>query len=249
MIFFSPLEQFEIFIIYPFILKSLDFSITNFFFSIFIIFVFIINFIFIFIKNNRIFNIKIMQFIIESLYKFVYIILMQQTNKNGKFAISFALNLFIIIFLSNFIGLFAIGFTLTSQITVTALLAFSINIGLLIFSFYLHGIKFFNFFIPKGIPAFLIPFMIIIEIFSYSIRSISLFVRLFANMMAGHTLLHIISSFFITLFWNYTYYISFLSLVLLIAIFILEIAIAFLQAYVFLTLFCIYLNDALSGGH
>src|SRR5690606_30228749 len=83
----------------------------------------------------------------------------------------------------------------------------------------------------------------------YSIRSISLFVRLFANMMAGHTLMHIISSFFLVVFLSFSYYLSFVPLFLLVAIYFLELAIAFLQAYVFLTLFCIYLNDSVHGSH
>jgi F-type H+-transporting ATPase subunit a len=249
MVIFSPLEQFQISTTFPLTLSVLDFSITNFSLSVFVLGFFILMSFIIAVNTSKIFNVTILQTVVEFFYTFVSEIMIQQAGKKGLAGVPFAFTLFVVIFLSNFFGLFAVGFTLTSQIAVTAALAFSINIGLFILSLQLHGLKFFRFFVPTGIPVFLVPFMVVIEIFSYSIRSISLFVRLFANMMAGHTLLHIIGSFFLVLFWNYNYYIAFVPLFLLIAIFVLEIAIAFLQAYVFLTLFCIYLNDALTAGH
>jgi F-type H+-transporting ATPase subunit a len=183
------------------------------------------------------------------IYSFVSNILVQQAGNKARPYIAFALTIFLFVLFSNLLGLTVVGFTVTAQLTVTVGLAVSINFGLCLLGFYLHGLRFLKFFIPSGIPVLLIPFMAVIEVFSYSIRSVSLSVRLFANMMAGHTLLHIISSFFITLFWSHShYYLAGLSFILLFAISVLEIVIAFLQGYIFLILFRIHLNDALVGG-
>src|SRR5690606_19456102 len=161
-------------------------------------------------------------------------IMFQQTAKQNIPYVPLAFTVFIFILAFNFLGITAITPTLTSQFAVTASLAVSVNFGFLLLAFQLQGMKFVKFFLPSGIPVFLVPFMTVIELFSYSIRSISLFVRLFANMMAGHTLMHIISSFFLVVFLSFSYYLSFVPLFLLVAIYFLELAIAFLQAYVFL---------------
>lgn len=251
--FISPLEQFKLIVGYPIYLKAIDFSITNFSVTVFFVgllcyFLLVYGLCFRF----KLFNFSVLSYLVLNLYTFVSGILVQQAGPRGRAYLPFALTLFIFIFLSNFIGLSAIGFTLTAQLSVTAGLAFSINLGLFILGFYLHGYKFIKFFIPSGIPLLILPFLVIIEIFSYSIRSISLSVRLFANMMAGHTLLHILGSFFVVLFWSYSseyYFLSALTFCLLLSISVLEVAIAFLQSYIFLVLFCIYLNDSISGGN
>lgn len=249
--FYSPLEQFQLSVIYPLVFGYIDLSITNFSFAIFSIVLFII-FASKYTLINRfsLYAPKLRNYIFLQVYRFVSGVLFQQTGNRGRAYISFAIAIFSIILLSNLLGLSVIGFTLTAQLSVAAGLAFSLNFGLFILGFYLHGFRFLKFFVPSGVPVLLVPFMTIIEIFSYSIRSVSLSVRLFANMMAGHTLLHIISSFFVTLFRSYTnYYFAALSAFLLFAVSILEIAIAFLQAYIFLILFCIYLNDSLTAGN
>ena len=102
---------------------------------------------------------------------------------------------------------------------------------------------------PKGVPAVILPLVVVIEIASYFIRPISLSVRLFANMLAGHTLLHIISGFTIVLFKGGLDLFALIAICLLIALTILEIGIAFIQAYVFVILLAIYLNDSLNPGH
>jgi len=243
---FSPLEQFKIWLNFPIYYYIFDFSITNFFFNIFFVFIFISGFVFVFINNYKVINVNFVQFIFEGFYKFIYDILIKQAGNKSKVIISFCVNLFFVIFMCNLFGLFIVGFTVTSQIIITVCLAFSVNFGLLILAFYLHKFKFFLFFVPKNIPVFLVPFMVLIEIFSYLIRTVSLSVRLFANMLAGHILLHIFCSFFLLFCFSYNYFASIFVLALLIVIFILEIVIAFLQSYVFLVLFCIYLNDALN---
>ena len=248
-IFYTPLEQFQLSIFYPLYINFCDFSITNFSITIFMISLLIYISFFFFSRNLKLYNLTLYSYVLMNIYSFVSSVLVQQTGNKGRPYISFALTIFLIILGSNFFGLTVIGFTVTAQLTVTVGLAVSINFGLFLLGFYLHGFKFFKFFVPSGIPIFLVPFMTIIEVFSYSIRSVSLSVRLFANMMAGHTLLHIIGSFFTILFWSYSnYYLAGAAFLLLSAISVLEIIIAFLQAYIFLILFCIYLNDALTAG-
>lgn len=246
----SPLEQFGLSVSYPVIFEFLDITLTNFAFTVILIsFLVVVGLSRGVSVGLKLYELTRIQFVLLSVYSFVSGILVQQSGNKGRPYISFAFTLFLFVLLSNLFGLTVVGFTLTAQLTVTVGLAVSINFGLCLLGFYLHGLKFLKFFVPSGIPVLLIPFMAIIEVFSYSIRSVSLSVRLFANMMAGHTLLHIISSFFIILFWSYSSYsLASLSFTLLVAISVLEIVIAFLQGYIFLILFCIYLNDALVGG-
>lgn len=169
-----------------------------------------------------------------------------------KFLAIFLVFLFFIFF-SNFFGLFPFVFCLTTQLSVTFSLSFSLFFGVTFFGFFFHGFDFFLLFVPKSVPTILLPFLILIEIISYISRLFSLSVRLFANMVAGHALLHVLLA-------AYTFpfpYIMDLTAVFLFysptstisGIIGLEICIAFLQTYVFIVLFIIYFNDSFSGGH
>jgi F-type H+-transporting ATPase subunit a len=136
-------------------------------------------------------------------------------------------------------------FTVTSHIIVTFALAAVIFIGVTIIGFVNHGVGYLRLFIPSGVPLFLLPLIVIIEIVSYLSRPVSLSVRLFANMMAGHTMLKVFGGFVISL----GIIGGWLPLGFTVALTGLEILIAFLQAYVFAILTCIYLNDALNLNH
>ena len=162
----------------------------------------------------------------------------------------FPLILFIFIFIlfSNLIGLLPYGFTITGHIALTFQIALSIFIGIVIIGFYNNGSSFLNLFVPTGVPAALKPVLIVIEVFSYLIRPISLSVRLFANMLAGHTLLNILSTFTFNVFKNYAL-IVILPVLFVFFIMTLEISIAFVQAYIFSILLCIYLNDVYNTSH
>lgn len=189
------------------------------------------------------------QSFLELIYYFIYGMLNQQSGFNGRsyFPIFF-LTFFWILF-SNFIGLFPLSFTITSHIIITFYLAFSFNFGLIFFGFYKHSLNFLKLFVPKGAPAALLPLIVVIEVTSYLLRTFSLSVRLFANMMAGHTLLHILSSFVLKLQFAGFVIFSFLPYIIVMAVMILEFAIAFIQAYVFVILLCIYLKDSLEPSH
>jgi ATP synthase subunit 6 len=146
------------------------------------------------------------------------------------------------------LGMTLFSFTLTSHIMVTFTLGVSSFIGLTFLGFFLQKLSFLNLFLPKGIPVALIPILVVVEIISYTSRALSLSIRLFANLMSGHTLLHILAFFSSKLF-KVKYLIGLLSFILILAIVVLEFCIAILQAYVFTILICIYLNDSFHAAH
>jgi ATP synthase subunit 6 len=154
----------------------------------------------------------------------------------------------VFILFSNLIGLLPYGFTITGHIILTFQIALSLFIGITIIGFYNNGVSFLNLFVPSGVPAALKPVLIVIEVFSYLIRPLSLSIRLFANMLAGHTLLNILGTFTFNVFKNYAI-ILILPVLFVFFIMTLEICIAFVQAYIFSILVCIYLNDAYATGH
>ena len=144
------------------------------------------------------------------------------------------------VLIGNMIGMIPYSFTFTSHIIVTFALASVVFIGTTILGFAKHRLHFFSFFVIPGLPWYMLPLLIPIEIISFLSRPISLSVRLFANMLAGHTLLKVFAGFVVTLGLA-----GILPLVFIVALTGLEILIAFLQAYVFAILTCLYINDAL----
>ena len=159
--------------------------------------------------------------------------------KNNKYS-PLIINLFFFILLNNIIGLIPYSFTTTSQIIITLTFSTSILIGVTLIGIKTHKLKFFNVFIPSGIPTFILPLIFIIEIISYLSRVVSLSVRLSANMIAGHLILFIISTFSIN--FNILFKIV-IFLPLLILLFFLEIGVCFIQAYVFIVLTSTYIKD------
>jgi F-type H+-transporting ATPase subunit a len=158
---------------------------------------------------------------------------------------SFIFALFMFVLFCNMFGMVPYSFTVTSHIIVTFGLAAFVFIGITIIGFIKHGFGYLKLFVPSGVPAILLPLIIIIEIVSYLSRPMSLSVRLFANMMAGHTMMKVFGGFVISL----GIVGGWLPLSFSVALTGLEILVAFLQAYVFAILTCIYLNDALNLHH
>ena len=145
------------------------------------------------------------------------------------------------ILVGNLVGMIPFAYTFTSQIIVTFAMAATIFIGVTVIGLVRHGLHFFSLFVPSGTPLILAPLLIPIEVISYFVRPVSLSVRLFANMMAGHTMLKVFGGFIVMLgIWG-----GWLPLAFSVAFVGLEVLVAFLQAYVFAVLTCIYLNDAL----
>jgi F-type H+-transporting ATPase subunit a len=187
----------------------------------------------------------------ELSYEFVVNTINSTAGKEGMRFFPFVFSLFMFILVTNLVGLIPYTFTVTSHIIVTAALAISVFLTVLVYGFWKNGLHFFNLFVPKGIPIYILPLIIFIEVLSFLSRPISHSVRLFANMLAGHITLKVFAS-FITLLGGLGIFGmagATLPLALVVALTALELLVAFLQAYVFAILTCIYLNDAIHPGH
>lgn len=188
------------------------------------------------------------QTLLEQVYNFVFTVLKQQLNLKGFVYFPLIFSVFLFILIANLLGMCLYSFTVTSHIIVAFMLSFSIFIGILIIGMVIQKTKFIYTFVPSGAPKILIPFLIGIEIISYFSRPFSLGIRLFANLMSGHTLLAILAN-FAFLISKKSMLIVLIPFVLIVAIVGLEVMIAMLQAYVFTVLVCIYLNDSIEGSH
>jgi ATP synthase subunit 6 len=235
-ILYSPFTQFEINVIQKILVPSLSIST-------FTIYLVIVAIIISFLYTQSLNFLKLvptnLQIVLEKTYGFILSIVVEQTGSRGLkfFPILFVLFNFILI--SNLVGLMPFGFTITAHIALTLFLSLSFFIGWIIQGLQFLGFKFFNIFLPKNIPLWLLPLLCVIEILSFLIRPLSLSIRLFANMLAGHISLYILGSATLVLG-----IFSFLPFFFIIAFFILEAGIAFLQAYVFTILLAIYLADS-----
>jgi F-type H+-transporting ATPase subunit a len=181
-----------------------------------------------------------LQSIAEMMVDFIRAIIMDTIGKEGMRFFPLIATLFLFILFCNLIGLIPGSYTVTSQIIVTAVFACSVYGLSLVIGFYLHGVKFLSVLVPPGTPGWLVPLMIPIELMSQVARPISLAVRLFANMTAGHVLLGVLFGMAI----SGGLLIGWLPFVFTVAINVLEVGIAFIQAYIFTILTCVYLGDA-----
>jgi F-type H+-transporting ATPase subunit a len=176
--------------------------------------------------------------------------LRESTGHAGMKYFPLVFTLFMFIFVSNMLGMIPGFFTVTSHIVVTAALAALVFLTVLFVGFAKNGIRFLKLFVPSGVPILILPLVILIEIISFLSRPISHSVRLFANMLAGHITLKVFGGFVVMLLGAGTFAaLSPLPLLMAIALTALEVLVAFLQAYVFTMLTCMYLNDALHPGH
>jgi len=180
------------------------------------------------------------QALAELCYEFVANLIRDTVGNEGRKYFPFIFSIFMFILIGNMLGMVPYSFTFTSHIAVTFAMAMVVFIGVTILGFAKHGIKFFTFFVPPGVPVWMWPLMIPIEIISYLSRPVSLAMRLFANMLAGHTLLKVFAGFVPALGAAGVLPLAFVG-----ALTGLELLIAFLQAYVFAILTCLYINDAL----
>jgi F-type H+-transporting ATPase subunit a len=191
-----------------------------------------------------------LQAMAEMSYEFVAGTVRSSAGEEGMRFMPFVFSLFMFILILNLFGMVPYGFTVTSHIIITFALAAVVIGTVIVYGFMKHGTHFLGLFVPSGVPAWLLPLMVAIEVISFVSRPISLSVRLFANMLAGHIALKIFAGFVATLltagFWSI---LAPLPLALTVALTALEVLVAVLQAYVFATLTSIYLNDALHPGH
>lgn len=182
----------------------------------------------------------------EMLYEFVAGMVHENLGKESRKYFPFVFSVFMIVLMGNLLGMIPYSFTYTSHIVVTGALALAVFFLATLVGIVRHGLHFFSLFVPKGLPIALLPLIVVIEIISYLSRPISLSVRLFANMVAGHTMLKVFAGFSVTLAaTTFGLAIGALPLIINVALIGLELMIAFIQAYVFAILTCIYLKDAI----
>jgi len=241
----NPMQQFTVHKIGPQIkIAGVDLSFTNASLFMIISASVILLFLFLGSREKKIIPTKL-QLIAEMSYTFVAKMISDTAGSKAKPYFPFIFSLFMFVLFCNMVGMFPYSFTVTSHIIVTLILALFIFIAVTIIGFIKHGFKYLSLFVPKGVPVILLPLITIIEIISYLSRPVSLSVRLFANMMAGHTMLKVFGGFVVSL----GILGGWLPLSFSVALTGLEILVAFLQAYVFAILTCIYLNDALNLHH
>jgi F-type H+-transporting ATPase subunit a len=192
------------------------------------------------------------QVVAETGYNFIHGMVKDATGDEGvKRFFPFVFTLFLWIFAANMLGMFPMFFTPTSQIVVTATMALMVFLTVIVVGIAKNGLKFFKLFVPSGVPWYILWFVVIIEIISFFSRPLSHAVRLWANILAGHLVLKVFAGFvpMIAAAGLVGIVGSILPLGMTVGLYALEFLVAFLQAYVFALLTCIYLNDALHPGH
>lgn len=239
----NPLEQFAIERLIPVHIGGIDASFTNASLFMAIVVFAITALILLGMSRSNVVPGRL-QSLVEMLYEFIANMLKENIGNEGRAYFPFVFSLFMFVLFCNLLGLMPGGFTVTSHIVVTFALAILVFLVATLVGFLRHGSHFLSFFVPKGAPAWLLPLMIPIEIISYLIRPLSLSVRLFANMVAGHVMLAVVGSFVFALGIAGIVPLAFIT-----AMTGLELMIAILQAYVFAILTCIYLNDAVHMSH
>jgi len=192
-----------------------------------------------------------LQSVAEISYEFVANTVRSSTGTEGMRFFPFVFTLFMFVLFANLVGLIPYSFTVTSQLIITATLALLVFFIVVGYGFWKNGLGFLKLFVPKGVPVYILPAIVVIEVLSFLSRPVSHSVRLFANMLAGHITLQVFAGFIIMLagFGVLGWLGAVLPLILVVMLTALELLVAFLQAYVFAILTCIYLNDAIHPGH
>lgn len=244
----GPIEQFHIKPLIPLSFNGIDASFTNA--SAFMVgAVALASGFMLYAMRNRSLVPSRLQSTAEIMYEFVASTVKDNVGEEGMKFFPLVFSLFIFVLICNMLGMIPGGYTVTSQIVITAALALLVIGLVIVYGFWQHGVGFLKLFVPD-VPGWLLPIMILIEVISFLSRPLSLSVRLFANMLAGHIALKIFAGFVASLLaagaWGL---ISPLPLLLTTALTALEVLVAGLQAYVFAVLTCVYLNDAVHGGH
>jgi len=246
----SPLDQFEIRDLLSLdisLLGNTHFSLTNIGLYLLISIFIIITYSLLATNNNKILpnNWSISQ---ETLYSTVFSIVINQINANkGQIYFPFIYALFIFILVNNLIGMVPYSFAPTAHFILTFSISFTVVLGATILGFQKHGLKFFSLFVPSGCPLGLLPLLVFIEFVSYISRNVSLGLRLAANILSGHMLLNILGGFTYNIMTSgiIFFILGLLPLAFIIAFSGLELAIAFIQAQVFVVLTCSYIKDGL----
>ncbi len=247
----DPIHQFQINELFPLHAGDVNLSFTNS--SLFMVIVVLVAAGFLYLTtSNRALVPGRMQSVSELAYEFVSNMLRDGAGTAGMRFFPLVFSLFMFVLVANLIGMVPYFFTITSHIIVTFALAILVIGLVVVYGFAKHGLHFLQLFVPSGVPGILLPLVVAIEVISFLSRPISLSVRLFANMLAGHITLKVFAGFIVSLGALGAVGIggAILPLFMVVALTGLEFLVAFLQAYVFAVLTCMYLNDALHpGGH
>lgn len=237
----NPLSQFEVKNIIPLQIANIDFSFTNsaLFMSLSLL---LFSVFFVQATKRQLIIPNRLQALAESLFEICYSMVDKNIGAQGRKYVPLIFSFFIFIMFCNLLGMLPYSFTSTSQLVVTFALAIIVFFVVLIVGFLKHGLHFLSLFLPSGTPLWLAPLMIVIELFTFLARPISLSLRLCANMIAGHVLLKVMAGFIISL----SLYFKWLPVPLIIMLIGFEIFVAILQAYIFSILTCVYLNDAVN---
>nr|QNS38550.1 ATP synthase F0 subunit 6 [Paracoccidioides brasiliensis] len=246
-IIYSPLDQFEIRDLISISSNIFKFSLTNISLYLIISLLIILSYSLLTTNFNKLIS-NTWSISQESLYLTLHNIVINQINPSkGQIYFPFIYALFLFILFNNLIGLIPYSFATTSHFLVTFFLSFTIVLGATFLGLYLHGLEFFSFFVPSGCPLFLIPMLVLIETISYLARNISLGLRLAANILSGHMLLSILSSFTYNIINSGFIFLllGIIPLAFIIAFSGLELGISFIQAQVFIVLTSSYIKDSL----
>ena len=235
----SPVEQFKLKSLVPFELGGVDLSYTTSSLWMTITLVCVTAFLTLSMRGGRLVPGR-WQSMAEMSYEFIANMIRENVGAEGRKYFPFIFTLFMFILVGNLVGMIPFAYTFTSQIIVTFAMAAAIFVGVTVIGLVRHGLHFFSLFVPSGTPLILAPLLIPIEVISYFVRPVSLSVRLFANMMAGHTMMKVFGGFTVLLG-----VLGVAPIILLVALTGFEIMVAVLQAYVFTVLTCLYLNDAI----
>jgi F-type H+-transporting ATPase subunit a len=245
----SPLEQFEITNLISLnapIFGYINISLTNLALYCIIVLILILS-LHIYANNTNKLVPSKWSIVLESSYASINSMVREQIGNSNEIFLPFIYTLFFFILICNLTGNVPYSYTVTTSIIVTLGFSFTILIGVTILGLYIHKMKFFAFFIPSGTPLALVPLLVLIELLSYSARAFSLGIRLFANLCAGHTLMKILSTFLYQMFAS-SLLVAVMTLIpfaIFLAIMGLELAVSFIQAYVFSILTCSYIKDAI----
>ncbi|MHA7885286.1 F0F1 ATP synthase subunit A [Nitratireductor rhodophyticola] len=246
----DPIHQFQISKWIPIEVGGLDFSFTNS--SAFMVATVVAAGAFLFLTtSSRGLVPGRLQSISEMSYEFVASMLRDSAGSHGMRFFPFVFSIFMFVLMANLLGLFPYFFTVTSHIIVTFALALLVIGTVVVYGFWKHGFGFLKLFVPQGVPGIVVPLVVLIEIVSFLSRPVSLSVRLFANMLAGHITLKVFAGFVTSMSALGAAGVAgaVLPLIMTVAITGLEFLVAFMQAYVFAVLTCMYLNDAVHPGH
>lgn len=237
----SPLDQFKIKEIANIQLFGHDVIVTNSALFMIIASLFIILYFTLAFKNKKLVPTRL-QLSGELFYTLITDAVNQNVGVKGKKFVPFVFTLFMFIMVCNLFGMIPYGFTVTSHISITFALAMMVFLLVTLLGFILHGFHFFSLFLPAGTPWWLAPLMILIELFAYLARPVSLSLRLAANMVAGHVLIKVIAGFIVSM----AFYLKIVPIPFVSVLIGFEIFVAILQAYIFTILSCVYLNDAIN---